>query len=262
MGTRSGFTLIEVSFFLAITGLLFLGVTLGVQNSIYQQRYNDTVQSFVEFLRTVYAETMNVQSIGDGRSEQAIYGKLVTFGEARNPRGEASDGKTIFMYDVVGNVNADSATGSVFEVLKNVKANVLVADDDGTVRPAGIVESYNLKWSADLQKTNNTDQYKGSLLVVRHPRSGTVYTYGMDKVIEVGEKVNGLWDDVSTGDLLTAYLNKENGFREMQMDFCISPSGDTGRAGRADVRIGEGARSSSAIETLFDSEDNLCRRTL
>ena len=56
---KLGFTLIEVSLFLAITGLLFLGVTLGVQNSIYQQRYNDAVQSFANFLGNIYDEVLN-----------------------------------------------------------------------------------------------------------------------------------------------------------------------------------------------------------
>ena len=74
---KNGFTIIEVSLFLAITGLLFLSVTLGVQNSIYQQRYNDSVQGFVNFLRNVYNEVLNVQSEGNGRHDKAIYGKMI-----------------------------------------------------------------------------------------------------------------------------------------------------------------------------------------
>ncbi len=262
MKNKSGFTLIEVSFFLAITGLLLLGVTLGVQNSIYQQRYNDTVQSFVEFLRSVYAETMNVQSIGDGRSSQAIYGKLVTFGEENNLQGKTNKDKTIFVYDVVGNASNSMASGNVLDSLKDkaMGVNVLVQDKNGKAQPAGIVESYNLKWLANLQKTNNTDRFKGALLVVRHPRSGTVYTFGMkDKTVEVSKYLNSSWSQAE--DLLTDFLSGGDNFRSMQMDFCISPDGNTERAGRADVRIGEGARNSSAIETFYDSEDNECRRT-
>ena len=79
---RRGFTLIEVALFLAVTGLLFAGVMVGVQNSIWQQRYNDTVQNFANFLRNVYSEVSNPQSSGNGRSEElAIYGKLISFGE-------------------------------------------------------------------------------------------------------------------------------------------------------------------------------------
>ncbi|MBR3336275.1 MAG: type II secretion system protein, partial [Bacillus sp. (in: Bacteria)] len=61
---RRGFTLIEVSIFLAITGLLFAMVVIGVQNSISQQRFNDVVQNYVEFLRSIYAGVTNVQSSG------------------------------------------------------------------------------------------------------------------------------------------------------------------------------------------------------
>ena len=51
---KKGFTLIEVALFLAITGMLFIGIAAGVQNSIYQQKINDSVQGFAEFLRSVY----------------------------------------------------------------------------------------------------------------------------------------------------------------------------------------------------------------
>ncbi|MBQ1373667.1 prepilin-type N-terminal cleavage/methylation domain-containing protein [Candidatus Saccharibacteria bacterium] len=46
---RRGFTLVEVSLFLAITAASFVGIVAGTQSSIFQQRYNDAVQSFVDF---------------------------------------------------------------------------------------------------------------------------------------------------------------------------------------------------------------------
>ena len=97
---RKGFTLIEISIFLAVTGLLFAMVTIGVQNSIYQQRYNDTVQSFADFLRNIYSGVENVQSLGDGRHDVAIYGKMVSFGQTMDLEGNAVEsGQPIFVYD-------------------------------------------------------------------------------------------------------------------------------------------------------------------
>ena len=78
---RRGFTLIEISFFLALTGALFVGIVAGTQNSLWQQKYNDSVQSFTNFLRDAYAQVANPQGIGDGRSDRAIYGKLIVFGQ-------------------------------------------------------------------------------------------------------------------------------------------------------------------------------------
>ena len=75
---KIGFTLIEVAFFIAITGLLFVGIIAGTQSSIWQQKYNDSVQSYADFLRSVYAEVSSIQGISDGRSDKAIYGKMIS----------------------------------------------------------------------------------------------------------------------------------------------------------------------------------------
>ena len=88
---RRGFTLVEVSLFLAITAAVFVGVAVGTQNSIFQQRYNDAVQNFAEFLRSMYSQVTNVQSEGHGRSEYAIYGKLVNFEEDENGNNKITD---------------------------------------------------------------------------------------------------------------------------------------------------------------------------
>ena len=68
MSKKHGFTIIEVSLFLAITALLFVGITVGTQNSINQQRYADSVNSFADFLRNVYSQVSNPQSAGKGNS--------------------------------------------------------------------------------------------------------------------------------------------------------------------------------------------------
>ena len=83
---KRGFTLVEVALFLAVTGLLFVGVVLGIQNSLFQQKYNDSVQGFAEFLRSIYSQTANTENTfqedgsSRGQSNLAIFGKLVTFG--------------------------------------------------------------------------------------------------------------------------------------------------------------------------------------
>ena len=121
---RAGFTLVEVSLFLAITALLFMSVTVGVQNSIYQQRYNEAVQSFADFLGNTYSEVMNVQSSGYGRTKKAIYGKLVVFPDnsAGEGEGEEEDGQVIYVYDVVGDAGDDKklANAGTKELLAEV----------------------------------------------------------------------------------------------------------------------------------------------
>ena len=249
----NGFTIIEVSLFLAITGLLFLGVTIGVQSSVFRQRFNDSVQNFAEFLRGIYAETMNVQSADKGRSKQAIYGKLVTFGETIGFDGRPVDGNQAFVYDVVGDINDDAGTGGILTALSNANADVIAKDDD-TWKLAGIVESYRPKWSAAIQSTNSYEYKKATLLVVRHPKSGTVYTFVMDGAIPVNESMKGL---SGNNNILLPFL-KDTYFRPEQIDFCVNPEGESPYNSRADVKINENARNSSAIEIIYEG-DNPCR---
>ena len=125
-----GFTLIEVALFLAVTGILFVAITVGVQNSIYQQRYNDTVQNYSNFLQNLYSEVANVQSVGNGRHEVAIYGKLVTFGES----GTNGDKQTINIYNVIADaVNSSEITASndTLGLLKGLHANVVRKNESG-----------------------------------------------------------------------------------------------------------------------------------
>ncbi len=276
--SRHGFTLIEVALFLAVTAALFVGVTVGVQNSIFQQRYNDSVQNFVEFLRRAYSGVSNVQNvqvIDRGRTEKAIYGKLITFGESRDLAGEAVNGdgqkNSIFVYDVIGDIG-DIESGNVLEALNELHANV-VTMNEGRAELVGAVEDYTPKWAAQIEgpcveKECNYNALRGMLLIVRHPRSGTVYTYYSDEVININERIMNYNSQVAAG----IDVNKINIFQEgernyltdgsfstKRVDFCVNPNGDERSRLRRDVRIVMGARNASGIETVAeDSDSNAC----
>ena len=128
---RLGFTLIEVSLFLGITALLFVGVTIGTQNAISQQRHSDAINGFTDFIKNVYSEVSNPQSTGHGNSNKAIYGRLIVFGEdysidkEDNGRLKKNDGRRdIYVYDVLGNADGDGASDSLTDMLTSVKASV------------------------------------------------------------------------------------------------------------------------------------------
>ncbi len=258
---RSGFTLIEISLFLALSAVLFVAVTVGVQNSIFQQRYNDSVQSFVDFLKNVYAEVNNVQNdVNGGTSNQAIYGKLVTFGESENFSGDENKNQTIFVYTVVGNIDNENGTGKTLELLKNLKANVLVKEGED-VKYAGMVESYDMKWSSVLQFTNpgtsgNFEDFKGALLIVRHPKSGVINTFVKNgTTIEVNQKKN----DVTGAETPNIFSESDfAGFSSESVDFCVNPYGDNNSKNRVDVRINKNAKNSAGVGTFYDDDDNKC----
>ncbi len=255
-----GFTLIEVALFLAVTGMLFVGIVLGIQSSMFQQRYNDSVQSFAEFLRSIYSQTINVENrdSSSGRSEKAIYGKLITFGESINFEGENNAENAIFSYTVIGDIDNSFGSGDTLVELGRLKANVLIRDASGMLGFAGIAEQYLTRWGAGIETTSEWpyNDFKGALLVVRHPRSGTVFTYVLNgTTIEVNQILkNG---GASLPNPLTNYLPDEEGntvsgkkFVVADVDFCVDPEAKAKKTARRNIRIISGARNASGIELI------------
>ena len=251
---KGGFTLIEVSLFLAITGLLFLGVTIGVQNSIFQQRYNDSVQSFVEFLRSAYSKVENVQGTSgenSGKTNQALYGKLITFGEKTTLTGESNTDDKVFMYDVIGKAKCD--TGGFKDAIRTLMEDCGADVIDDKKQLLGLAESYTPKWSAVIQNTNKNkaELFEGALLITRHPQTGSINTYLLsNETIQVNQG-RKLFQD-------PAVVNRFS--NSTDVDFCINPNGNEISQTRADVRIRGGARNASSIDIMPDDE-NRCNRS-
>lgn len=248
---KLGFTLVEVALFLAISGLLFFGITIGVQNSVNQQRKNDSVQSFMEFLRGIYDEVLNVQNTpSGGKSDRAIYGKLVTFGESTNLAGVKNNDNAIFTYTVIGEIGKPSAADALGG-LKGLKATVAKSDENGEKKLAGFASSYTPKWSAQIEPacdeaTCLTDPLKGMLLVVRHPSSGKIVTYFTRNLVNINA---GSVNDVSNA------ISPDQGFNTGQIDFCVNPDPGNSNVLRSDVRIAANAQNSSGIELVGESEE-------
>ena len=293
---RFGFTLVEVSLFLAVTAALFIGVIAGTQNTIWHQRFNDSVENFAEFLRSVYSQVANPQSIGTGQSDTAIYGKLIVFGESTGLSGEGNSGKEnskVFVYDVVGDVAGDMAAGEgLIGALKEANINVVVGlTDDGKavqikagdtistqlkmVTPAGIVESYSPRWMATIEVERRltsigypVDLFTGSVLIVRHPKSGTINTLYSGNVIQVNEKVEMANEKLKSGGNVASVsgvvggllTDKLGSFSTARVDFCINPNGQDDRIinskdeiadlPRRNVRIALDARNASGVEVI------------
>ena len=243
-----GFTLIEVSLFLAITGLIFLGIAIGVQNSIFQQRANDAVQSFAEFLRKVYSgvnnvQSYNTQSLNSGRTEKAIYGKLVTFGERKNFAGEDND-YAVFSYNVIGDIS-DGIGDDTLSSLNQLNASVA---NEGQL--VGLAESFLPKWQSVIQGQDYTP-YVGALLIVRHPATGNVLTFVMEgETVQVNAATTG---GLINSNPLKNYLNSSK-FKIKQVDYCLNPNGDTDSGRRFDIRVIKNAKNSSGIEVV--SQEN------
>lgn len=258
---RRGFTLVEVSLFLAITAVIFVSIAVGTQNSIFQQRYNDAVQNFAEFLRSMYSQVTNVQSEGYGRSEYAIYGKLVNFEEDENGNNK------ITTYNVIGDVAEDDLdNGNVLDRLKKLNADVVLnkgVGEDIEYKPVGFVEDYRPRWASRIQTTKGWDEkyevFTGALLIVRHPSSGTVYTYSSNEPIkDVDGYIRGLNSGLSVENQLLTKIESDNESDKFSsandVDFCVNPNGAEQSTLRRDVRIVANARNATGVEIISDDE--------
>lgn len=267
---RSGFTLIEVSLFLAISGLLLLGIIGGTQSSISAQRAKDSVQNFVEFLKTTYSEVSNPQSPGDGRSDKAIYGRLISFGQHTSLTGEKIPDyeQRIYVYDVVGHSSGQIGTGAVANALVGVGANVVIVErgnnpaDIKSVNFAGNVKEYIPTWGAAIDGTTNGEPYTGMILIVRHPKSGTISTLVSTTVVEFNQEVNNAINSGNYGGIDTMLTNVlkdtgENGFKTELVSFCVNTSGVGLKADiRRNVQIISNARNGSGVNLLNQDDDS------
>ena len=90
MKRQDGFTIIEVTLFLAVSGFFAISLLVGASTAVQRQQYRDSVQSFANYLRSQYSQVINVENdrnfgkcpIGGGdtnrgQSECVILGRYI-----------------------------------------------------------------------------------------------------------------------------------------------------------------------------------------
>ena len=75
---RRGFTIIEVMLFLALSGLLLVGILGGLGGNIARQRYSDAVEDIVNMFRDQYSFVADTQISTRARSDDSSCYGLVT----------------------------------------------------------------------------------------------------------------------------------------------------------------------------------------
>ncbi len=184
---QSGFTIIEVMLFLALTGFLLAGILVGAGSSIANQRYKDAIQDSVDAIRKAYSFVADTQielrdgsdactslvgnaaasmfsgEAGRGRTSCAVYGAVITI-KKDTIQTTTLVGKDY--YDVM--MHADNVTecaedsnidycklsnqsNTDIEILKILKANNLFQDNNSTY-VAGNSSTRVLKWGTYFRK--------------------------------------------------------------------------------------------------------------
>ena len=225
-----GFTIIEVMLFLAITGVLAVGILAGAGASIASQRYKDAVATLQSDVQQQYEDAMSVVndraeaidgcSDNRGRSECVLLGKLMTV---------TSDG-TVDQYRVYGTEPTPSTAPSAayrdeYEVLRSYTPRVIAVNS----------QESQMEWGTGIARPirgegSGSAPLNLGILVVRSPQSGLVYTFTRE-----GAAINNL-SDVINQDAANA-----------RRTICVSPSGWTVAETLA-LSIAANAASANAVE--------------
>ena len=263
---RKGFTLIEAALFLALSGLLVAGLLIGTGGAIDKQRYNDSVQSFMDFLEGVYSDVQNPRSTGSGNSDKALYGKLVVIGPKVDLEGNSYESLTnpeYYTYDLLGDADL-SVVNSGMTVKEQLEAlNLRVTETvDKKVQFAGLAESGKLPWDAWIETTaggSTGTTMTLTLVIVRAPISGAITTFDLtsDGTGWTAVNVNGkLKNNIDTD--LFSYV-----WGQKQIDFCIDDYSKTGSVysgKRVNIRLMKNAHGTTDIMKIdLDSTDNNCK---
>lgn len=265
--TKRGFTIIEVSLFLALSGFLMVGLMVSTNMSISRQRYNDSVNTFGEFLRGIYADVINVSndeplSADPGRTKTAIYGKYISIGEA-NEDG-VFDG-TLHVYDVVGYAisSSSASTSRVIDALRSSNVDINIFDTSGCQFASSCQNkfyrhtTFTIPWDASIEKSDGS-LFKGGILVVRSPITGGIRTYiyeGNPYSFHLALEQSSAADDFKT--ILTGISNGSAG-GERELDMCID-SPDNNNYNRRNVRLAARANNSTGIMLMpLDADDSAC----
>lgn len=179
--SRAGFTIIESMLFLAISGLLIVGVIAGAGVSINVNRYKDATTSLDAYLQGQYDKTINVQN--DRNNQLGCAAGAIT--ENGNQARGTSSCMVIGRFISVSNNGTTlesqpvyaAADGSKFNDDLTALSNSALFLSSGAEAP----ESYTLEWGTKLvTPKTNAPLESTRLLIVRSPSSGAIRTFVAD----------------------------------------------------------------------------------
>ncbi|MBR3163856.1 prepilin-type N-terminal cleavage/methylation domain-containing protein [Candidatus Saccharibacteria bacterium] len=273
--TASGFTIIEVMLFLAITGMLFAGLLGGYAASLSRQRYNDAVQGVVDDFRKIYSSVSDVQiasrtdttacyrlnlleespPVGSaspqlpadndantrrGRSNCVVYGvvvKIVTTGGSSSIQATQLIGRDTDF----GPYSSATSGVNLIEDLKKLNANnISIRRSGGSKELVGTSGVYKPLWGASLSKADcasgSSDcSLNAALLIARSPSSGAIHTYAWETTS--GDGFDDLLSLNESGAPDTSPLDWKNGVNAHLNEF--EPVGEGDKALRFCVESGD-----------------------
>ena len=219
---NSGFTIIEVSLFLAISGLLSIGILVGLSATIQSHRYKDSVASLQSYLQHQFSKVENLENSREGSEYCNNNAQTSTISSERRGTSEcvvvgryiALEGQSASSYSVVAMGSSDEQLNDI-EDLKQYKIKIdELAPTEEEMRWGGSIVTPK-------SSTGGREPLNIYLLIIRSPKSGYIYTFSSSN--DVGR--------TSTGELSVMVKNKPEAETDKQKGrtqqyLCVDPSGN------------------------------------
>jgi type II secretory pathway pseudopilin PulG len=251
MGTQyrrgqRGYTIIEVMLFFAVTGALMLGVMGSASFGVNTQRYNDAVNTFTAIIQQEFTNATNVTNTksiesmcGPGGADETprgisncvIIGRLVTVD---------TEGSIVAMNIVGSDPGAEDETDTELEVIQSYTPKVDIQTQ----------ETDKMSWETKLERGDPLAASAASILILRSPRSGNVYSYVIHSSSDIITNDTQLRDRI--GELITASPSPNS----VNQYLCIDRSGWVVTPARA-VRLAPFASGPSGVANV-EVQGSIC----
>lgn len=244
-----GFTIIEVTLFLAISGLLIVLMIAGSGATIGAQRYKDATETLKTLIQQQYSKATNVQN--DRNTSLTCQTANATIVDGSSNPGQSSclimgrfmylNGTDMKLYDVIG--YAPSTTNTVND-------NDLVALRKYTLNVSQVsLDSKKMDWGTSVRSLSTSGagaSTKLGILFIRAPDSGNVYTLTTSAVPNDPASLNKA-HFASMVDALSVTSAKRAQY------ICVNSDGSVNTQSISAVYIGPDASSASAIEVYSNN---------
>lgn len=239
-----GFTIIEVTLFLAISGLLIVLMIAGSGATISAQRYKDANETLKTLIQQQYSKATNVQN--DRDDSVACQTATASIGGGSSNPGQSKclimgrfmylNDKDVKLYDVIGYAPSSIVTvnDNDFDALRKYTLNVSQVS----------LDSKEMDWSTTVRShaaSGAGASTKLGILFIRAPDTGNLYTLTTTAVPA---------DPASlTKAHFAAMINAGSVSNAQKPQYlCVNSDGSIPTESVSAVYIGQNAASASAVE--------------
>ncbi len=241
---EGGFTIIEISLFLAITALLFTIAVIGTGSTIRTVRFLDSGRSLEAYVQKQYSEI--VSGVNPHGLNETCSGGVVSSGSQNAGTSDCLLMGKLLLFQ------AGSSTVNTYYIVGTEPSNVSLAEPDEQLVmdyapkaiPANDVTTFDIPWLASMSgfKRLSDNQATNALALIRSPKSTNILTYTYKEPSGV--------PTIALSSIVSSSAN-----RNKSVNFCFKNADGQGAAARLAISP---TATQNAVQVVFDAAATEC----